>query len=111
MARLPRRIWSRSSRGNAIPPGPRAPTTSAPRSASTIAACGPGPIPPNSITLTPARGPLLVTPCRLAAALFGGQHTPAQTVGAVVDRPLDRPLEDEAGQRHRGFDGQLEAHP
>ena len=33
----------------------------APRSARIIAACGPGPIPPSSITLTPARGPLLFT--------------------------------------------------
>src|SRR6516225_710703 len=109
--RLPRCIRSRSSRGIDKPPGRRTRTTSAPRSASTIAACGPGPIPPNSITLTPARGLVLVTRGRLAAALLDRQNVPAQPVGAVLHRAFDRLLEDESGQWHRQVNGEFELHP
>lgn len=59
--RFPRCSRSRSSDGIVRPPGRRTRTTSAPRSASTIPTCGPGPIPPSSMTFTPARGPPVVT--------------------------------------------------
>ncbi len=55
--RFPRCSRSRSSAGICRPPGRRTRTTSAPRSASTIPACGPGSMPPSSMTFTPARGP------------------------------------------------------
>ncbi|SKS09453.1 Uncharacterised protein [Mycobacteroides abscessus subsp. abscessus] len=58
-SRLPRWNRSVSSAGMASPPGRRTRMTSAPRSDNIIAACGPGPIPPSSITFTPARGPVL----------------------------------------------------
>ena len=59
--RFPRCTRSRSSDGIINPPGRRTRTTSAPRSASTIPACGPGPMPPSSMTRTPAKGPKPVT--------------------------------------------------
>src|ERR1700731_1309019 len=99
--RFPRCSRSRSSVGIISPPGRRTRTTSAPKSASTIAACGPGPMPPSSMTRTPASGPALLTttsPLLRLQPLLHFQHLLAQLLGRGIDRPLDGALEYEAGE-------------
>src|ERR1700757_1544087 len=108
--RLPRCNRSRSSAGIANPPGRRTRTTSAPKSASTIAACGPGPMPPSSMTRTPVSGPPLVTmaPSLVDLQPFLHLEDPvAQLLGRRIDGPLDGTLEHEAGQRNVRVDSDL----
>src|ERR1700742_1523113 len=108
--RLPRCNRSRSSAGIANPPGRRTRPTPAPKSASTIAACGPGPMPPSSMTRTPVSGPPLVTmaPSLVDLQPFLYLEDPvAQLLGRRIDGPLDGTLEHEAGQRNVRVDGDL----
>jgi hypothetical protein len=58
-------------------------TTSAPRSPRIIAACGPGPIPANSITLSPASGPAMPT-----SSLWGIWFASSQPQAKGPTRPL-----------------------
>ena len=55
-------------------------TTSAPRSASTMAACGPGPIPASSTTRRPARGPVgvVISPTSTLRAARGSSRWPGR---------------------------------
>ena len=93
--RLPRCSRSRSSAGIVRPPGRRTRTTSAPKSASTIAACGPGPMPPSSMTRTPANGP--VKPCPSSPSGLGraAPWSPNRS-------SLDGTFQHEAGQGNYG---------
>src|ERR1700754_733204 len=99
--RLPRCNRSLSSAGICNPPGLRTRTTSAPRSASTMAACGPGPMPPSSSTFTPSSGPV-------SGTLFDLQHLLTQAFGRGLHATLHRALEHESRQRDRQVDGDVE---
>ena len=101
--RLPRCIRSTSSAGicsGLLPPSLRSPgsglrtrTTSAPRSARIIPACGPGPMPPSSMTFTPARGPVFATRGETTHCLrIDGRYS--ESLGALDESPTDEPSPD-----------------
>src|SRR6202171_58083 len=94
-------ITTAASAGICNPPGLRTRTTSAPRSASTMAACGPGPMPPSSSTFTPASGPV-------SGTLLDLQHLLTQALGGGLHATLHRALEHESRQRDRQVDADVE---
>ena len=81
----PRRTWSVAPASSAIARGPGRATrmTSAPMSASCMAACGTGPSPAISTTRRPVSGPTLTPPREFSAGLVS-EIDPGQQVGLAI---------------------------